>query len=81
MADQEPEVRKKLVYNKAAAQEQNADFAGAFTTLESYVAGVWLYRRDRKGNDIFENPIGKIGGLDRPRLQKQENGEFRKWIQ
>ena len=37
MADQEPEVRKKLVYNKAAAQEQNADFAGAFTTLESYV--------------------------------------------
>ena len=37
MADQEPEVRKRLVYNKAAAQEQNADFAGAFTTLESYV--------------------------------------------
>ena len=37
MADQDTEVRKKLVYNKAAAQEQNMDYAGALTTLESYV--------------------------------------------
>ena len=37
MADQDPDVRKKLVYNKAAAQEQNTDFAGALNTLESYV--------------------------------------------
>lgn len=31
------ESRKKLLYNKAAAQEQNLDFSGALETLESYV--------------------------------------------